>query len=372
MEMESKFNTKLEELKAEGNFRILPEQPGPNLLNLSSNDYLGLGNDEHLYEEFLSGLSQKRVPFTASSSRLLSGNSKEYGQLENLISTAYGKEACLLYNSGYHANVGIISALAGKNDLIISDKLIHASLIDGIRLSKANVLRFRHLDYDHLEQILVNHRSEYDQAFILSESIFSMDGDLADLEKLVELKQKFNCFLYLDEAHAVGAVGQKGLGLAETFDLISEVDFMVGTFGKALASVGAFVCCKKLFKDYLVNHSRTLIYTTALPPINLAWSKFIFERIPDFQPLRTELQQLSCHFSQQLRQTPQSHIIPFVIGSNEATIAQSKLLQKNGFHVLPIRYPTVPKGTARLRFSLNAKMTTAQLQPIIKRLKGNE
>ncbi|MBX2844277.1 MAG: 8-amino-7-oxononanoate synthase [Flammeovirgaceae bacterium] len=372
MEMESRFNTKLDELKATGNFRILPEQPDSALLNLSSNDYLGLSEDENLYHEFLDSLSKKRLSFTASSSRLLSGNSVEYGQLENLIASTYEKESCLLYNSGYHANVGIISALAGKNDLIVSDKFIHASLIDGVRLSKAQVMRYRHLDHDHLENILASHRDEYDQVFILSESIFSMDGDLADLEKLVELKQKFNCFLYLDEAHAVGAVGQMGLGLAETSGLISEIDFIVGTFGKALASVGAFVCCKKLFKDYLVNHSRTLIYTTALPPVNLAWSKFIFERLPDFQSLRKGLKNLSDQFARQLGQIPQSHIIPFIIGANEATIAQSKSLKANGFHVLPIRYPTVLQGTARLRFSLNAKMTKEQLQPIIKLLKENE
>lgn len=360
----NRFAQTLEKLKVEGNYRSFPTTTDKSLLELSSNDYLGLNKDEDLYNSFLQEFNAKKYKLSACSSRLLSGNSPEYDNLETSISKAYKSEACLLYNSGYHANVGILSALTTKKDLIIADKLVHASLIDGIKLSDASFIRYKHLDYRHLESLLEKNRSNYEQVFIVSESIFSMDGDIADLHKLVELKKKYNCFLYIDEAHAFGVRGKNGLGCVEECGLIKEFDFIVATFGKALASVGAFVVCSKLFKDFLVNHSRTLIFTTALPPINLAWTTFLFERLPEFNDRRENLAKLSKDFASLLQLMSNSHIIPLIIGSNKEAITASQKLRRNGYNVLPIRYPTVPEGTARLRFSLSTDMNLEQLLPI--------
>ena len=265
----------------------------------------------------------------------------------------------MVLNSGYHANIGILPALAGKRDLIVADKLVHASIIDGLRLSEAEMLRFRHLDYEHLREILFNHREEYDNVFIVTESIFSMDGDVADLQELCDLKREYDTFLYVDEAHAVGVRGTNGLGCCEEQGCIDDIDFIVGTFGKAFASYGAFVVCDEMFRDFLVNTQRSLIFTTALPPVNVAWTRFILNRMPGFCSYRMKLSGIA----EQLRTTlanrgfetrGDSHIVPFLCGSNENSVYMSELFQDNGFFVLPVRYPTVPKNEARIRFSLNA------------------
>ncbi|MDP3431929.1 MAG: 8-amino-7-oxononanoate synthase [Bacteroidota bacterium] len=367
----NRYQKKLEDLSNAFNLRVLPEGHAANLINLCSNDYLGLNSDNGLLDEFLSRSGSKAYRFSSCSSRLQSGNFTECTMLENLIARSYGTEACLLYNSGYNANIGIISSLAVKSDLIVADKLVHASIIDGVKLCPATFMRFRHLDYSHLEKLLMKHRNQYGNVFIISESIFSMDGDCTDLQQLVELKKKYNCFLYIDEAHAFGVKGQLGLGCAEEQEVIKEIDFIVGTFGKALASLGAFVVCNNLFKQYLVNHSRSLIYTTALPPLNLAWTRFLFEKLPEFHLKREKLKLVSTQFARLLDTKPQSHIIPFVIGTNRETVAASLKLKQHGFNVLPVRYPTVPEGTARLRFSLSADMSIDQLMPIKNILKSN-
>ena len=372
MEMLSRFKATLEMLEREHNYRSLPQNNSETLLDLCSNDYLGLNSDKGLYDSFLRDFEQHAYKFSASSSRLLSGNLIEHTLLEQQIAESHQREAALLFNSGYHANVGIISALTSKQDLIVADKLVHASIIDGTKLSSATTLRFRHLDYNHLELILQKNRNNFENVFIISESIFSMDGDIADLQKLVELKQKYNCMLYIDEAHAVGVRGNNGLGCADESNLISKIDFIVATFGKALASVGAYVVCDTLFRKFLINHSRTFIFTTALPPINLAWTKMVFAKLPELNHKREALKNLGIQFAKLLNVGSQSHIVPYIIGSNSAAIAKSQMLKANGFNVLPIRYPTVPKETARLRFSLNANMDINQLIPIKKLLENHE
>lgn len=362
--MYQRYLTKLHQLEKEKNLRRLPGNLPVQWVNVSSNDYLGLNNDHALREEFSNSYSGKDLAFSAASSRLLTGNCKEYNNLESSIANAFQRETCLIFNSGYHANIGILPSLAGKRDLLVADKLVHASIIDGMRLSNAEILRYRHLDYEHLENILQKHRSNYEHVFIITESIFSMDGDRADLPRLVELKNKYKCFIYLDEAHAFGIYGQNGLGCAEESGCICECDFIVGTFGKALASVGAFVVCDHMIGQYLVNTCRSLLFTTALPPVNLAWTMFLFERLPLLKEKRKHLVQLSKDFSKQMGKAYLSHIIPFVTGSNEKAVSLTDKLRDNGIYVLPIRYPTVPKGQARLRFSLNAALSASQLQII--------
>ena len=354
----------MEQLEILNNLRVLPGKLPQDCVNLSSNDYLGLNEDIALKTEFINSPSTCDMKFSAVSSRLLTGNSDVYNILEDKIASAFNREACLVYNSGYHANIGILSSLAGKNDLLIADKLVHASIIDGMQLCKAEMQRYRHLDYDHLEDILIKSRNNYDQVFIITESIFSMDGYKADLLRLIELKKKYRCFIYLDEAHAFGVYGKNGLGIAEEEECINDCDFIVATFGKALASIGAFLICDEIIKRYLVNHSRSLIFTTALPPVNMEWTMFLFDRLSSFDEKRKHLKMLAQLFSQSLDLSYSSHIIPWITGTNESAVSLSGLLRENGIHVMPIRYPSVAKGTARLRFSLFANLSLSSLLQI--------
>ncbi|MDE6452405.1 MAG: 8-amino-7-oxononanoate synthase [Odoribacter sp.] len=365
-----RYAQKLELIREAGNYRILRNMEhngflihadGREMLNLSSNDYLGLSTNPRLIEEFRAETDFMALAYSAASSRLLSGNHQYYPLLEDDLAGLYEKEAALVFNSGYHANIGILPALSGKRDLIVADKLVHASIIDGLRLSDAQMVRYRHLDYEHLQNILAQHREEYENVFIVTESVFSMDGDVVDLQQLCEIKKEFDAFLYVDEAHAIGVRGTNGLGCCEEQACIEDIDFIVGTFGKAFASMGAFVVCEELFREYLVNTQRSLIFTTALPPINVAWTRFILNRMPDFYDLRMKLSDVSERLRKILDQKGfetrgSSHIVPMICGSNENSMEMAGMLQDNGFFALPVRYPTVPKHEARIRFSLNASI----------------
>ena len=365
-----RYIKKLNTIKEAGNYRILRNVEnngflihvdGKEMLNLSSNDYLGLSSNPRLAEEFRRETDTMALGYSAVSSRLLSGNHQYYKMLEDDLSDLYGKESALVFNSGYHANIGILPALSRKGDLVIADKLVHASIIDGLRLCEAQMLRYRHLDYEHLRSLLLQHREEYANVFIVTESVFSMDGDVADLQQLCEIKKEFDAFLYVDEAHAVGVRGTNGLGYCEEQACIEDIDFIVGTFGKAFASMGAFVACDGLFRDYLINTQRSLIFTTALPPVNVAWTRFILNRMPDFYDLRMKLNDVSRRLREVLERRGfetrgASHIVPMICGSNEDCVEMANLLQDNGFFALPVRYPTVPKNEARIRFSLNASI----------------
>ena len=238
----------LQTLKEHSNLRRLPQlthegrtviADGRHMLNLSSNDYLGLAADRQLKEEFLQTLTPDTFLPTSSSSRLLTGNFGIYEELETELATLFGTETALVLNSGYHANMGILPAVSDAQTLILADKLVHASIIDGIRLSTARCIRFRHNDLVQLERLLEQHHATFRQLIIVTESIFSMDGDQADLTALVRLKKRYsNVLLYVDEAHAFGVRGLRGLGCAEETGCIRDIDFLVGTFGKAAASAG--------------------------------------------------------------------------------------------------------------------------------------
>lgn len=365
-----RYAKKLDIIKEAGNYRSLREieyngflihVDGKEMLNLSSNDYLGLSTNPRLIEEFRAETDVMALAYSAASSRLLSGNHPYYNLLEEDLADLYDKESALVFNSGYHANIGILPALAGKHDLIIADKLVHASIIDGLRLSEAQMLRYRHLDYEYLRSILLTHREEYENVFIVTESVFSMDGDVADLQQLCELKKEFEAFLYVDEAHAIGVRGTNGLGCCEEQACTEDIDFIIGTFGKAFASMGAFVVCEGIFRDYLVNTQRSLIFTTALPPVNVAWTRFVLNRMPEFYDLRVKLSGIASRLREVLADKGfetrgSSHIVPMICGSNENSVEMAELLQDNGFFALPVRYPTVPKNEARIRFSLNASI----------------
>ena len=363
-----RYVKKLESIKSYGNYRMLRDvehngflinDGGEELLNLSSNDYLGLATNPNLLEEFYERTDVRSMPMSSSSSRLLSGNHVYYRQLEDDLAELYGNGTALVYNSGYHANIGILPAVAGKTDLIVADRFVHASMADGFRLSEAECVRYRHLDYEHLRHILVTEREKYDNVFIVTESVFSTEGDVADLQILCELKREFDCMLYVDEAHAVGVRGTNGLGVCEEQCCIENIDFIVGTFGKALSSQGAFVICSEMFRDFLVNTQRSLVYTTALPPVNIAWTRFVLNKLPDFYDLRIRLAGISEKLREVLVEKGFetrgcSHIVPVVCGENEAAVEMEAMLRGNGFFVMPVCYPAVPKGRAMVRFSMNA------------------
>lgn len=379
------FEAELARLQASGNLRSLPEAlhcgqemeaGGRRMLNLSSNDYLGLAVDEALRREFLQTLTPENMLMTSSSSRLLTGNFAVYDEVESLLAGMFGTESALVFNSGYHMNMGILPAISDVRTLILADKLVHASLIDGIRLSPAKCIRFRHQDYGQLEMLLQKHHGEYGRIIIVVESIYSMDGDVADLCRLAGLKQRYgNVMLYVDEAHAVGVRGLHGLGMAEEQGCMDKIDFLCGTFGKALASVGAYVVCRRTLREYLVNCMRTLIFTTALPPVNWMWTKFVLERLDDFRLRRSHLETISGELRNALVErgytcASLTHIVPVTVGDSRAAIGLAAQMQRRGFYVLPVRPPTVPEGTSRLRFSLTASVTPEDMKRLIKNIEN--
>lgn len=342
------------------------------MLNLSGNDYLGLASDPQLRAKFWSSGFAQEQALGSASSRLLTGNYPIYTELEALMAERFKSEAVLLFNSGYHANIGILPALTNKHTLLLMDKLVHASLIDGARLSGAHFLRYRHNDYQHLERLLQQHHANYERIIIVTESVFSMDGDCADLKQLVRLKQHYDkVALYVDEAHAIGAYGPTGLGLSEAQGCIAEIDLLVGTFGKALGSVGAYVVCSQLLKDYLINSMRPLIFSTALPPITIAWTYYLFKQLPHFHEKRQHLARLSAQLKEAIEgitgqeNTSQSCVVPFILGENQRAVQMAQYVQEAGYYCLPIRPPTVPAGTARIRFSLSADMRTEEIDSLI-------
>ncbi|SKB83592.1 aminotransferase class I/II-fold pyridoxal phosphate-dependent enzyme [Macellibacteroides fermentans] len=380
---ETACKQELIQLEQTGNLRGLPgiELDGKwihldekKMLNLSSNDYLGIASDQKMRQDFLSNPDIDKAIFSSSSSRLLTGNYPVYQKVERLLTDLYKKESALVFSSGYHMNMGILPAIADKNTLILADKLVHASIIDGIRISSAQCIRYRHQDYRQLEELLDKHHAGFRSMIIVTESIFSMDGDVSPLPLLVQLKKKYpNTFLYVDEAHAVGVRGLNGLGIAEEEDCIPEIDFLCGTFGKAFASMGGFVVCSKIFRDYLINRMRTFIFTTALPPIQLEWSFFVLNQMINMKEERMWLRKSSQKVKEALEgkgftSTSSSHILPVVIGDSKETILKAGEMQRKGFYMLPVRPPTVPEGTSRLRISLTAGITSAELNQLIQNL----
>ena len=328
---------------------------GQKLINLSSNNYLGFADNKVITDEFL-GLVGGKYSFGSASARLLTGTLPVYKELEDLISILFKKDKTLLFNSGYHANVGINSSIAGKGDVIFSDKLNHASIIDGMKLSDGKFFRYPHKNMEALEKLLIRERKNFNNAVIVSESVFSMDGDIADLLKLVELKEKYNCILILDEAHAFGVFGKNGLGVAESLGIIDKIDLIVGTFGKAIGSMGAFVTGSEVLIEYLTNKARSFIFSTSLPPINIAFSKWIIEnKLSETYEKRMRMLDIG------KKVKSESHIIPVIIGENKETVDVCDVLFHNGYFTLPIRPPTVPEGTSRLRLSLTTDITEKEI-----------
>lgn len=367
-------NGLLSRLAEEDRLRKIPEEPQPGMLDLSSNDYMALGsrcNDfrEEFFHRFPDAL------FSSSASRLLSSHQKYHTALENRLEDLYGRPA-LLFNSGYHANVGCIGALAAlPSTLFVCDKLIHASIVDGLKISAAPFKRFPHNDIAKLRLILEKEYGNYDHVVAVAESVYSMDGDEAPLSQLIALKEDFpDLVLYIDEAHAFGARGARGLGLSEEQGVVEGIDIIIGTFGKAAASAGAFAATSAEIKSLLINCARPFIFSTALPPVNAAWSLFMLEKLIDMDSERRHLADISEYFSRRLGEISgkptgsTSQIVPLHIGNAAKALAIAAKLKEKGIIALPIRRPTVPPGGERIRFSLTADMGRGQLDSVINTL----
>lgn len=375
------YSKQLDGLKQQGNFRQFSSniQQGreiyinnQRMLNFASNDYLGLASDLELRTQFFDETPNAQRRMSSSSSRLLTGHFPEYELLEESLTQAFNGRAALLFNSGYHMNIGILPALADSKTLILADKLIHASMIDGIRLSSAKYVRYRHNDLEHLAQLLLKYHQDeaFERIIVVTESIFSMDGDETDLTKLVEIKKQFyKVMLYVDEAHAIGVRGEQGLGCAEQYQVIEEIDFLVGTFGKAIASVGGYLICHPVIREFLINAMRPLIFSTAQPPVCMAWTNFILQKVLGLGQLRRHLHNTSEYLQQAVQAKgfdcpSTSHIVPVIIGDSNQTVTKAKTLQEAGFYIMPVRPPTVPQHGSRLRISLTAQISQADLDQL--------
>lgn len=336
---------------------------GRKMLNLSSNDYLNLSTDKDLALEFIDRYKNDcEFLFSSASARLLTGNSKCYGALEEKFKKMYKKTGALLFNTGYQANQGVVSSLFSKGDLILSDKLNHNSIVSGLKLSSAEHIRYNHNDYSHLEKILKEKRNNFNNAIIISESVFSMDGDVTDIKKLVELKEKYNCLLMIDEAHAFCVFADDLTGVSGSLNLIDKIDIITVTLGKALASMGAMVVADKAIIDYLINKAASFIFSTAIPSVNILWSNFLLNE--KFEYLINKKEKLNCLIKDVHILYPtisQSQIIPVVLKDAKKTSDFAKNMQNQGFYVLPINPPTVPLNTSRLRISLTSDIKKDEL-----------
>ncbi|MCL5781732.1 MAG: 8-amino-7-oxononanoate synthase [Firmicutes bacterium] len=344
---------------------------GNKLLNLCSNNYLGLANDPRVKEAAAAALEV--YGFGATASRLVVGNYELYDQLEKEIALFKGTEGALVFNSGYAANLGVIPVLVGREDIVISDKLNHASIVDGIILSRAEHRRYKHRDLVSLENILKN-CGMYRRKLIITDTVFSMDGDLAPLKEIVQLKEQYGALLMVDEAHGGGVFGSSGRGLAEAAGVSEAIDINMGTLSKAFGGAGAYVAGSRVLIDYLRNKSRTLIYTTALPPAVIGGILAALRIIRDEPWRRERVLTKAAILRKALKEKgfntldSQSQIIPILIGPVQKTLEFSHRLYEENLLVSAIRPPTVPVNTARLRVTLMATVRDDDLEMALTKL----
>lgn len=359
----------LEIKKQEKNFRILKNYSGT-MINLSSNDYLFLAHDEKLKNDFIQNYSGI-FSFSSSSSRLITGNYSIVVELEKRAEEIY-KKPVLVMNSGFSANKTIIETFCNKNTLILTDRLNHASIYAGIISSSSKFVRYKHLDMAHLENLLEKYKNEYEDILIISESVYSMDGDTTDLQKLVRIKKKFGAFLMIDEAHSFGV---HGYGIAHSKNLVQDIDFLCIPLGKGGGSVGAYIVCEQDFKDYIINFGKEFIYSTALPPVNNLWNLYILNYMDSFSERIKKLEDLKNYTLKLMKEmkiytVSDSHIISLITGSNEKTDIITEKLRKKGWLVCGIKSPTVPKGLERIRISLYSGLSKNTIKKFLEDFKN--
>ncbi|MFO8146187.1 MAG: pyridoxal phosphate-dependent aminotransferase family protein [Gillisia sp.] len=352
------------------------------LNDFSSNDYLGFASSEGLFSKTYQILSEKKIYQNgATGSRLLSGNHELFKPAEALIAGFHQTEAAVIFNSGYDANIGFFSCVPQKDDLIFYDELAHASIRDGIKMSNAKAYKFIHNDLEDLRNKILRKREDFNVAaiYIVTESVFSMDGDFPDLVSLSNLAEENNCYLIVDEAHAVGVFGEKGQGLVQQVKLQDKIFARIVTFGKALGCHGAAILGSKELKDYLINFSRSFIYTTALPPHSVACIMEAYKSLKASDSKNSEVIKLReniSFFEEEILKNglnayfikSNSAIHCCIIPGNEAVKKLAHKIQAEGFDVKPIRSPTVPKGKERLRICLHSFNTKEDIQNLVKLL----
>ena len=355
----------------EGLQRGVIKANGKTLVDFSSNDYLGLAGHPTLIEGAKKAMEKWGAG--ARASRLMSGDLEIHHRLESAIAALKGKEASLIFGSGYLANAGIIPALCGRDDVIYSDRMNHASIVDGVLLSRARFYRFRHNDLNHLEDLLKNHRSRYRKALIVVESVYSMDGDQAPVSGLLELRGRYGAMLMIDEAHATGVFGTKGEGIISQTGA-DAVDVILGTFGKALGGYGAFVAVSNRMKQFFLNRARTFIFSTALPPAVIGANLAAVKLLEEEPERRSRVCELASELRQALKEdlglnTPsESQIVPVMVGDSQSALSLAESLRDAGFFVKAIRPLTVPEGTARIRLSITANHGAGDLHRLLEAL----
>ena len=345
-----------------------------NLIDFSSNDYIGFSKNKAIFEETHKYLIDNDcVQNGATGSRLISGNHKVYQEAETYIAKFHQAETALIFNSGYDANVGFFSSVPQKGDLILYDELCHASIRDGIQLSNAKTYKFRHNDFEDLEKLIRRFQYEFAEVYIVTETVFSMDGDCPNMEELVVVSNKYNCHLVVDEAHALGVFGEKGEGLVQMLGLQDQVFARIMTFGKGLGCHGAAIAGSRELNDYLVNFARSFIYTTGLSPHSVATILIGYQHLETERQTINRLRENIVHFNQEknlLGLKPmfvrsKSAIQSAIIPGNQNVKSIANQLQEKGFDVKAILSPTVPEGQERLRFCLHSFNTKEEISEVL-------
>ena len=345
-----------------------------NLIDFSSNDYIGFSKNKAIFEETHKYLIDNDcVQNGATGSRLISGNHKVYQEAETYIAKFHQAETALIFNSGYDANVGFFSSVPQKGDLILYDELCHASIRDGIQLSNAKTYKFRHNDFEDLEKLIRRFQYEFAEVYIVTETVFSMDGDCPNMEELVVVSNKYNCHLVVDEAHALGVFGEKGEGLVQMLGLQDQVFARIMTLGKGLGCHGAAIAGSRELNDYLVNFARSFIYTTGLSPHSVATILIGYQHLETERQTINRLRENIVHFNQEknlLGLKPmfvrsKSAIQSAIIPGNQNVKSIANQLQEKGFDVKAILSPTVPEGQERLRFCLHSFNTKEEISEVL-------
>lgn len=343
------------------------------LIDFSSNNYLGLRDNINVKKAACDAIMKYGAGSGAS--RIITGNAEIYMELEEELADFKGKERCILFNSGYDANVGVISAIMDKKDVVFSDRLNHASIIDGIQLSGAKLIRYKHNDVLDLEKKLKENRKNYKKALVITDSVFSMDGDKADLRQIADLKSKFEFIFMVDEAHGSGVFGKNGAGVAEEQDVLKEIDISMGTLGKAFGGQGAFICTSGIITDFIINRARSLIFSTALNPAAVGSAIEALRIIKDEPFRRKKLLENSEFLREMLVESgydilnSSTQIVPLIFRDNATTLKAAEHLTKNGILAAAIRPPAVPEHTARIRLAVTYNHEKSDLIYLIEKLK---
>lgn len=370
---------KVEQLKADGVYRKIPVIEGANkpevvlngkeVINLSSNNYLGFASHDRLKKAAIAAIEKYGVG--AGAVRTIVGNMDLHENLEKKLAEFKKEDRVFIYQSGFNCNAGTIQAITDKGDVIISDELNHASIIDGVRLSKADKKIFKHSDMEDLERVLKECRDQYENALIITDGVFSMDGDLAKLPEIVELAEKYNCMTYVDDAHGSGTLGDHGRGTVDHFNLHGRIDFIIGTLSKAIGVIGGYVACNEVAYEWLSHRARPVLFSTTISPADAAAATEAVNILLETDEYQKNLWDNANYFKEKLGKLgfntghSESPITPVIIGEEARAMEFSKKLLENGVFTSAIVFPTVPKGTGRVRCMVTAAHTKEQLDKAV-------